>query len=503
MFCQNCGKQIEEGTHFCPNCGSQIGSSTGTQPPDMSVQQKNASSKQKTAPKKKHKLLLPIIIAAAGIMMVFTLAVGGSSSPDTDKMIEMVQNGYLGHYDTVTVKEVLEYVYQDGEWNTGEAAEGTHYIVEYEGPTGGMQFSIEGADAETFLISGVRADGLDVSGMEASDIKLYVDSLYEQYAGNFPEKGLNIDKSLSNNTMGGHIGPVKSADESAYAVKYLSSQITKDLSAYVDYSEEQLIAELGFKKNEFGCYPEDTHMNFAFTDGKMYMIMLNASHPEDMGMSLYDVALKDSMEEADAILKKKGFRCENSYDISGESTALYINNETGYGLSISSNEQDGITSIGYMKETDLMPSADETDYSSVEETVDSVLDYSDELADSSKGEAAAIASDDDQITPRTMVDGNYIYDDGSSCVCIAEVGFSPDRGGNYIYIECWGYGGHELIDFEGVLEENDDGSYYAYYDVLEGSINVVFVEGGLYVQTSGSDIADMYSMEGYYILEAQ
>ena len=483
MFCQNCGKQIEEGTRFCPSCGSQIGSSTGTPPQSVSVQQKNIStSEQKNALKKKRKLLLPIIIAAAGIMMVFILAVGGSSSTDTDKMIEMVQNGYLGHYDTVTVKEVL--------------TKGAYYIVEYKGPAGGMQFSIEGADAETFQISSVRAEGLDVSDMEASDVKLYVDSLYEQYAGNFPEKGLNIDKSLSNNTMSGHIGPIKSADDSAYAAKYLSSQITQDLSAYVDYSEEQLIAELGFQKNEFGCYPEEMHVNFSFMDGNMYMIMLNASHPEDMGMSLYGVALKDAMEEADAILKKKGFRCENSYDISGESTALYIDNETGYGLSISSNEQDGITSIAYMKETDLMPFADEADYNSVEETVD-------ELDDGSKGEAVGNAPDDDQITPRTMVDGNYIYDDGSSCVCIAEVGFSPDRGGNYIYIECWGYGGHELIDFEGVLEENDDGSYYAYYDLLEGSINVVFVDGGLYIETGDSDIADMHSMQGYYVLEAQ
>lgn len=53
MFCQNCGKQIEEGTRFCPSCGSQIGSSTGTPPQSVSVQQKNIStSEQKNALKK-------------------------------------------------------------------------------------------------------------------------------------------------------------------------------------------------------------------------------------------------------------------------------------------------------------------------------------------------------------------------------------------------------------------------------------------------------------------
>ena len=34
-----------------------------------------------------------------------------------------------------------------------------------------------------------------------------------------------------------------------------------------------------------------------------------------------------------------------------------------------------------------------------------------------------------------MVDGSYIYDDGRSCIWIAEAGFSPDRGGNYIYTD--------------------------------------------------------------------
>ncbi len=34
-----------------------------------------------------------------------------------------------------------------------------------------------------------------------------------------------------------------------------------------------------------------------------------------------------------------------------------------------------------------------------------------------------------------MVDGSYIYDDGRSCICIAEAGFSPDRSGNYIYTD--------------------------------------------------------------------
>ncbi len=478
MFCQNCGKQIDDGSKFCPNCGNSVSNNASSQQGDNPIQQEKID-------KKNRKWILPTIIVVIVVAVVAGFLLLGSSSGEIEKLITLVQNGYLGNYDTVSVKEILEYVYADGEWNGGEAVNGEHYIVEYKGQNGGIQFSIDGADNETFTVSGIRADGLDVTGMEAYDIKQYIDSLYALYARNFPEKGLNIDTSTSNNTMVGHTDSVKTVDESEYAVKYLALQVKEDLSYYADYTEEKLIAELGYQKNEFGIYPEDVHMNFVFENGKMYMIMLSASYSEDVGVPLFGVTLYDSVEQAENVLKHKEFSLDSTSETISGYTSLYIEKETGYYLSISFDKEGIINSISYMLENMQNFEEDETVDNSTEEFEDN-------------------ASDNDRnLTPISITDGSYLYDDGYSCICNAEVGYDPERGGDYIYIECWGYGDHELIDFQGVLEENDDRSYYAYYDIYDASITVTFIEGGLYIQVHEANNTDMYNLEGYYLLEAQ
>ena len=147
--------------------------------------------------------------------------------------------------------------------------------------------------------------------MEAYDVKVYLDSIYQLYANAHPEKGLSIDTSTANNTLEGHIGPVKAVEESV-SPSSKADESVKDLSAYADYTEDELIQELGYEKNEYGIYPEETHMNFFFIDGKMYTIAI--STPEDMGMSLCGVDLQDSVEEADAVLVSNGFICESSFE---------------------------------------------------------------------------------------------------------------------------------------------------------------------------------------------
>lgn len=77
----------------------------------------------------------------------------------------------------------------------------------------------------------------------------------------------------------------------------------------------------------------------------------------------------------------------------------------------------------------------------------------------------------------------YVYADGESAIYNASVGFYTDEnGGNYISIECWGYGGHELTFFEEMLEPMEDGPD---------------------VKVISSDEPNMGSIEGYYNLESE
>ncbi len=224
-YCQYCGKKIERELKFCPHCGSEIifnmQYGTNVKPERIPVQKKRK---------------YPIVIVT---MLIFVMLISGcllffkdNVSVSKEELIQMVQNGHLGNYDVVTIKEVLEYVYGDGEWNTGAAIDGKRNIVEYKDKDITIQFSVDLDEKEIFSVSGINAPGLDNSNLEAYDAKIYLDEIYQLYSDACPEKGLYIDRSTSNDTLKGHAGTDQSIEKAKDVIPH-SDGLNKDLFATV------------------------------------------------------------------------------------------------------------------------------------------------------------------------------------------------------------------------------------------------------------------------------
>lgn len=140
----------------------------------------------------------------------------------------------------------------------------------------------------------------------------------------------------------------------------LETSLMQDLCAYMGYTEDELIAELGCEKNEYGLYPEESHINFQFVDGEMYLIRLNSLKEEDIGKSLWGVKLFDSTQAAADILEKNGFTYDSTVevgDIYGSShetgigtASLYIEDKTGYVFYIDADENGSVTGLLYGKD---------------------------------------------------------------------------------------------------------------------------------------------------------
>lgn len=472
MFCQKCGKQIEDGSRFCPYCGAKNA---------LEPEQKNQEILDKKVKKGRKKKKLPVVIIAIVVLLILGMVIfsGSDPSPSSEQLISLVQNGYLGNYDTVTIKEVLDYTDGEAEWNAGGAVSGEYYIVEYKGESLTIQFAVNGVEEEIFKVSGVEVAEMETQDMEAYDVKVFLDGIYQLYANAHPEKGLYIDLGTSNNTLEGHTGPVKPVEDSVNALIPMEETM-KDLASYSDYTEDELTRELGYEKNEYGTYPDDMHVNFYFIEGKMYMLMINK--PEDMGVTLCGVGLQDSVEEADAILKSKGFDREGSFETAGlagdglgtmdTSVISYIENGTGYPFYIYTDADHNITSLSYGLEKEEPIFA--------EEQPEEESHYT--------------------LTTEPLTYGSYSFDDGTGTTGIADVGFYSDSdGGDYIYIECW-RNDREVAEFRGMLEEYEEG-YYAYDDGIETDIFVIFADGGFYLYVIDSNLAEAGSMEGFYVLE--
>lgn len=99
--------------------------------------------------------------------------------------------------------------------------------------------------------------------------------------------------------------------------------------------------------------------------------------------------------------------------------------------------------------------------------------------------------------------GLYSYDNGVDTICSAEVGFYTDNGSDYISINAVGYGDHGLIDFEGILEQNENGTYISHCTDYDATIICVFNEKGMTVTVDSTEFETVRAIEGFYGLDEE
>lgn len=195
MFCQKCGKEVEKNWKKCAFCGAELDSQGEIKDIGKHKKRKKLSIKK-------------VILGCALLFAIFIIfAVLGDDSDEVyNKNLELVQYGYLGNYDTVTVKEVLEYSADNSIWSGGEAKDKDIYIIEFKNDMYKIQFTTN-IENHTFKVSSMSI--ADIPETEPYEVKVYLDAIYEQYSEEYPEKGVAIDTSTDNDTLKGYSGPVK------------------------------------------------------------------------------------------------------------------------------------------------------------------------------------------------------------------------------------------------------------------------------------------------------
>lgn len=288
MFCPNCGKETENGWKKCAFCGAVLESGEKTD-------EKNRENKRKKGGIKK----IIIVIIALVFALIFITAISGDDSDDIyNKNLELVQNGYLGNYKTVGVKEVLENTGGNNTWNGGEAKNADRYIIEFENDIYKIQFQTD-VENQTFKVSGMVISGEKET--EPFQIKLYIDGIYKQYAEAYPEKGLVIDTSTDNDTLEGTAGPIYDVENG----EMYELDILDCMGKNID--------ELNTLGIQIQTYEEDRSLDkdkvlsMRFdSEKRLISVMING--PRNMVPCVAGVRIGDSKESAVTTLEAKGLK---------------------------------------------------------------------------------------------------------------------------------------------------------------------------------------------------
>ena len=128
MFCKYCGNEIDKNTAFCDKCGKPV-YGEGREKKRTATQVKGKYRRKRKSRIMPILCVIGIAILCVGIVgfgMSMMNSTGEDSSFDT---IAIVQNGYLGEYTDITVKEILDsyygMLYENEEWDGGTTDSGT------------------------------------------------------------------------------------------------------------------------------------------------------------------------------------------------------------------------------------------------------------------------------------------------------------------------------------------------------------------------------------------
>lgn len=174
-ICKTCSNEVAKSAKICPHCGAKLKG-------------------------RKLKFIFGGIIALIILLFAFS---GGSS--DSDENINLVKNGFLGNYKTVSISKIIDSNFSNADikWSSFKSSEKN--IVEVQvndssiNKTMILQFSINSNN--TFNVAHLNINGQALS--EPYDVKLFLDGLYEYYAEASSDKSIIADTDTSNDTLKG------------------------------------------------------------------------------------------------------------------------------------------------------------------------------------------------------------------------------------------------------------------------------------------------------------
>ena len=130
MYCEFCGSRIADDSLFCESCGRPVDILPDRVQKAQTQGNTRYRKKEKTAGLKIGKLLVAIALIAVTIFACSFLFSEKTDLEEND--ISLVQNGYLGEYTDITVKEILDsyygMLYEKEEWDSGETDSGTKIV---------------------------------------------------------------------------------------------------------------------------------------------------------------------------------------------------------------------------------------------------------------------------------------------------------------------------------------------------------------------------------------
>lgn len=199
MFCRNCGSKLDDDWNVCPKCGTKV----SVVNKEIKETVKDADNKKMKHKKEKVKkpFYKKIWFWIIGVLAVFLFIPSGSENDNGEKVLQLVQNSYYETYKNASYKDVLEYCWNGGKWETFVADdENNTRIVEYSVPGNNktsVQFAVASENNSVEMVF-IQRDG--VKAADKFEGESWMNSMYLSYFEyKYPMNELDIHSYINKN----------------------------------------------------------------------------------------------------------------------------------------------------------------------------------------------------------------------------------------------------------------------------------------------------------------
>lgn len=188
MYCRFCGSKIDDDSLFCRACGKTTADEVKSSKRAQSKRPQGKYGRKKSKTPKVIGLIVGIVVIICAVTVGIVLF--GGSGATIDETIALVQNGYLGEYTDITVKEILDsyygMMYEEEIWDGGTTDSGT-MLVE-------VQYYDEGFEEDKTIIR------FTMLNEECFKISTFIDPLHPV------EKETDFFAAMNYNYLVAHMG---------------------------------------------------------------------------------------------------------------------------------------------------------------------------------------------------------------------------------------------------------------------------------------------------------
>ncbi len=275
--------------------------------------------------KSKRKKCVFLVLVVLFVVVIAVLGKVLFDSMQKNKALDLVQNGYMGDFNMVTTKEVLDdYPRDQGtqkwEAEVEEINDEKRIVVKYSYNDRVCLTFLPDKQGETYKVYSIKGD--DGEMIEPNLFSASIYTMYKNYMERHPEKGVNaiydsgdLDVGRKGNLQKVENGELYDVDMESYLNELYFISTVEQLHLEETDTDDIFGDETAYESNQGNLYISLKDTNIFDDEDNIATVQMIVRGSRNMAPAFCGIRMGDDVNEAKEIMESKGFQMKSDNEV--------------------------------------------------------------------------------------------------------------------------------------------------------------------------------------------